>query len=53
MTDGRKALTILGALALVLGGAGLGYVSAQPDTLTPDSLQGQMGITSTDGFNGF
>lgn len=36
MNDGRKALHIVGAIALTLGGVGLGYVSAQP-AQGPDS----------------
>lgn len=38
MSDGRKAIQVVGALALVLGGVGLGMISAPPAaTPTPDS----------------
>lgn len=45
--DGRKAIQVMGAIALALGGVGLGYVSAQPAAAPePDSpTPGQVHIS--------
>lgn len=44
MSDGHRAVAIMGGVALVLGGMGLGYVSAQPAAAPDSPAPGQVHI---------